>query len=137
MYKRDSDYTFGIFWTLCCLFFFDIQILITPLVSFGHYVVCSSLIYRFWLHLWYLLDIMLSVLLWYTDSDYTFGIFCTLCCLFFFDLHILITPSVSFGLCVVLLQRVMPVNSRTIIYTSHLSSFVILHDCVVFLSNRI
>jgi hypothetical protein len=60
----DSDYTFGIFWTLCCLFFFDIQILITPLVSFDHCVVCSSLIYRFWLHLWYLLTIMLSVLLW-------------------------------------------------------------------------
>ena len=26
------DYTFGILWSLCCLFF-DIQILITPLVS--------------------------------------------------------------------------------------------------------
>jgi hypothetical protein len=37
---------------LCCLFFFDIQILITPLVSFGHCVVCSSLFYRFWLPLW-------------------------------------------------------------------------------------
>jgi hypothetical protein len=65
----DSDYTFGIFWPLCCLFFFDIQILITPLVSFGHYVVWSSLIYGFWLPLWYLLAIMLSVLLWYIDSD--------------------------------------------------------------------
>jgi hypothetical protein len=42
---------FGIFWPLCCLFF-DIQILITPLVSFGHCVVCS-LIYRFWLPLWF------------------------------------------------------------------------------------
>jgi phage FluMu protein Com len=27
----DSDCPFGIFWPLCCLFFFDIQILITPL----------------------------------------------------------------------------------------------------------
>jgi hypothetical protein len=27
------------------------------------------LIYRFWLPLWYLLSIVLSVLLWYTDSD--------------------------------------------------------------------
>jgi phage FluMu protein Com len=68
-----GDCPFGIFWPLCCLFFFDIQILITPLVSFGHCVVCSSLIYRFWLHLWYLLAIVLSVLLWYIDSDYTFG----------------------------------------------------------------
>jgi hypothetical protein len=32
----------------------DLQILITPLVSCGHCVVCSSLIYRFWLTLWYL-----------------------------------------------------------------------------------
>jgi hypothetical protein len=56
------------FWSLCCIFFFDIWILITPLVS---------LIYRFWLPLWYL---------WYTDSDYPFGIF---------DIQILITPLIS------------------------------------------
>jgi hypothetical protein len=70
-----SDCPFGIFWPLCCLFFFDIQILITPLVSFGYCVVCSSLIYGFWLPLWYLLAVVLSVLLWYTDYDYAFGIF--------------------------------------------------------------
>jgi hypothetical protein len=122
----------GIFWPLCCLFFYDIQILITPLVSFGHCVVCSSMIYRFWLESvyhrrsdntmakeyqggnqnlyiieeqttqwpkdtkgvirisvhcvvcssmiyrfwlspWNLLAIVLSVLLWYTDSDYLLG----------------------------------------------------------------
>jgi hypothetical protein len=85
---------------LCFLFFFDIQILITPLVSFDHCVVCSSLIYRFWLPLWYLLTIVLSVLLRYTDSDYPFGIFWPLCCLFFFDIQILITPLVSFSHCV-------------------------------------
>jgi hypothetical protein len=34
----DSDYHFGIFWSLCCLFFFDILILTTTLVSFGHCV---------------------------------------------------------------------------------------------------
>jgi hypothetical protein len=38
----DSDYHFGILWTLCFLFFFDLRILITPLVTFGHCVVCSS-----------------------------------------------------------------------------------------------
>ena len=119
----NSDYPFGIFWSLCCLFFFDIRILITPLVSFGHCVVCSSSIYRFWLllwyllaihcvvcsssiygfwlPLWYLLAIVLSVLLQYTDSDYSFGIFWPLCCLFFFNIRILITPLVSFGHCVV------------------------------------
>ena len=101
LWYTDSDYTLGIFWPLCCLFFYDIQILITPLVSFGHCVVCSSMIYRFWLHPWYLLAIVLSVLLWYTDSDYTLGIFWPLCCLFFYDIQILITPLVSFGHCVV------------------------------------
>ena len=35
------------FWPLCCLFFFYLRILITPLVSFGHCVVCSSSIYGF------------------------------------------------------------------------------------------
>jgi hypothetical protein len=49
------------------------------------------------LPLWYLLVIVLFVLLQYTDSDYTFGIFWSLCCLFFFNIQILITPLVSFG----------------------------------------
>ena len=97
----DSYYPFGIFWSLCCLFFFYLQILITPLVSFGHCVLCSSSIYRFLLPLWYLLVIVLSVLLLFTDSYYPFGIFWSLCCLFFFYLQILITPLVSFGHCVV------------------------------------
>ena len=60
--------------------------------SFGHCVVCFSLKYRFWLPLWYLQDIMLSVLPWCSDSDYPFGILKTLCCLFFFEIRILITP---------------------------------------------
>jgi hypothetical protein len=55
---------------------FDMRILITLLVSFGHCVVCS--IYGFWLPFWYLLAIVLSVR--YTDSDYSFGIFWPLCC---------------------------------------------------------
>ena len=93
----DSDYPFGIFWPLCCLSF-NVWILITPLVSFGHYVVCPSM-YGFWLPLWYLLAIVLSVLRC-IDSDYPFGIFWPLCCLSF-DVWILITPLVSFGHCVV------------------------------------
>ena len=101
-----SDYSFGIFWSLCCLYFFDIRILITPLVSFGHCVVCISLIYVFWLLLWYLLVIVLSVFLWYTYSDYSFGIFWSLCCLYFFDIRILITPLVSFGHCVVCISSI-------------------------------
>ena len=97
----DSYYPFGFFCPLCCLFFFDLRILITPLVSFGHCVVCSSQIYGFSLPLWYLLVIVLSVLLRFTDSHYPFGIFCPLCCLFFLDLRVLITPLVSFVHCVV------------------------------------
>jgi hypothetical protein len=37
-------------------------------------------IYRFWLPLWYLLAIVSSALLRYTDSDYPFGIFWPSCC---------------------------------------------------------
>ena len=97
LWYTDSDYSFGILWPLCCLFFYDIQILITSLVCCGHCVVCSSMIYRFWLHPWYIFVIVLSVLLWYTDSDYTLGIICPLCCLFLYDIQIMITPLVYFG----------------------------------------
>jgi hypothetical protein len=79
-----SDYPFGIFWPLCCLFFFVLWPLVTPLVSFGHCIVCSSFYYGLWLPLWYLLAIVLSVLLCIMASDYPFGIFWPLCCLFFF-----------------------------------------------------
>jgi hypothetical protein len=96
----DSDYPFGICWSLRCLFF-DIRILITPLIYVGHCVVCSSSIYGLWLPLWYLLVIVLSVLLRYTDSDVPFSICLSLCCLFSFNIRILITPLVSVGHCVV------------------------------------
>jgi hypothetical protein len=54
-----SNYTFGIFWSLYCLSF-HLQLLITPLVSFGHYIVSSS-IYVFWLPLCYLLFIKVVI----------------------------------------------------------------------------
>jgi hypothetical protein len=79
------------------------QIVVFPFCSFsfGYCVVCSSLIYGIRLPLWYLLVIVLYVLLRYTESDYPFGIFWPLCCLFFFDIRNPITPVVSFGHCVV------------------------------------
>jgi hypothetical protein len=108
---KDSDYPFGVFkllfWPLCCLFIFDIWILTTPLVSsnssFDHCVVCSSSIYGFWLPLWclqtLLLTIVLSVPLRYNDSGSLFGVlklvFWPLCCLFVFDIKILTIPLVS------------------------------------------
>ena len=49
-----------------------------------------SFMYMFCRSLFVLLAIVLSVLLWFTDSDYPFGIFWPLFCLFFFDLLILI-----------------------------------------------
>ena len=97
----DSGYPFGILWPLCCLSFFYLRILVTPLVSCGHCVVCPSSIYGFWLPLWYLVAIVLSVLLLFTDSGYPFGILWPLCCLSFFYLRILVTPLVSCGHCVV------------------------------------
>jgi hypothetical protein len=54
------------------------QTILTSLVSFGHCIVCSS-IDGFWLPLWYLMVIVLSVLR-LTASDYLFGIFWPLYC---------------------------------------------------------
>ena len=96
-----SDYLFGILWPLYCLFFYDLRLLITSLVSCGHCIVCSSTIYGFWLPLWYLVAIVLSVLLRFTASDYLFGILWPLYCLFFYDLRLLITSLVSCGHCIV------------------------------------
>jgi hypothetical protein len=57
-----------------------------PLVSISHCVVCPSLIYSFWLPLWcclFIFDLqllvtplVLSVRLWFTASDYPFGVVC-------------------------------------------------------------
>ena len=92
-----SGYSCGILWPLYCLSF-DLPLLVTPVVSFGHYIVCPS-IYRFWLLLWYLLVIVLSVLR-FTASGYSCGIFWSLYCLSF-DLPLLVTPKVSCGHCIV------------------------------------
>jgi hypothetical protein len=74
-----SGYLFGIFWPLYCLSFFALRLPVTgtSLVSFGHCIVCPSLLYGFWLPvpLWYILAIVLFVLLCFTASGYLFGIF--------------------------------------------------------------
>ena len=85
------------FWPLCCLSF-ELQLLITLLVSFGRCVVCPSS-YSFLLPFWYLLAVVMSVLR-VTASYYPFGIFWPLYCLSF-ELRLLITLLVSFGRCVV------------------------------------
>jgi hypothetical protein len=90
-----SDYPFGILKLFFCLSVFELWLLITPLVSSSYSIVCQSLIYSFWLHLWYLQALVLSVSLWFTISNYPFGIFKLLFCLSIFDLWLLITPLVS------------------------------------------
>ena len=76
-----SDYLFGFFWPLYCQSFFDLHLLITPLVSSSSTFVCQSLIYSCWLPLWYHQALVLSVSLWFTVSDYPFGIIKLLFCL--------------------------------------------------------
>jgi hypothetical protein len=88
-----SDYPFGVLWPLCCLPF-DVRLLLIPLVSCGHYVVCPSM-YVFCLSLWCLAVIVLSVLRC-TSSDYPFGVLWPLCCLPF-DVRLLLIPLVSCG----------------------------------------
>ena len=95
------DYHFGILWPLYCLSVLDLRLLITPLVSCGHCIVCPSSIYDFWLPLWYLKAIVLSVLPQFTTSDYPFGIMWPLYCLCFLILRFLITPLVSCGLYII------------------------------------
>jgi hypothetical protein len=72
----------------------------TKRYQFGHCVVCPSSTYSFFLPLWYLLVIVLSVLLLLTPSYCLFGIFWSLCRLSFY-LLLLIVSLVSFGHCVV------------------------------------
>ena len=85
--------------------------MITPLVSFGHCIVCRSF-YGAWLPLWYRLAIVLSVGR-FTVYDYPFGILWPLYCLSV-ALRCMITPLVSFGHCimsVVLRCMITPVVS--------------------------
>ena len=58
-------------WSLVLYVCFVNRCLSFYIFSFGHCLVCSSSIYRFWLPLWYLLAIVLSVLRF---TDYLFGI---------------------------------------------------------------
>ena len=67
------------FWSLCCLLFFDLRILITPLIS--------SDIWPLYCLFFFDLRILITPLV---SSDIW-----PLCCLIFFDLRILITPLVS------------------------------------------
>jgi hypothetical protein len=131
LWYTDSDYIFGILWPLCCLSFFDIQILITSLVSCGHWVVCPSLIYRFWLHLWHLVVIVLSVLLRYTDSDSTFGILWPLCCLFFLRIRLSKRNRQHNG------QRKKYKRTNNDLQNIHITHSWLITGCVTILTRRV
>ena len=92
-----SDYPFDILWPLYCLSF-ELRLLITHFIYFGHCIVCP-LHYGFWLPLWYLLAIVLSIL-WITAFDYLFYICWPLYCLSC-KLRLLITPLIFVGHCIV------------------------------------
>jgi hypothetical protein len=70
------------------------------LVYFGHCIVNTSSIYGFWLLLWYILVIVLSIRRLFTTSDYSFGIFCPLYCPYFVNLRLLINSLVYFDYCI-------------------------------------
>ena len=91
-----SDYSFGIICSLYCPYLVYLRLLITPLVSYSHCIVRTSSIYGFWLLLWYLIVIVLSVLRLFTaTSDYSFCILESFYCLYFVYLRPLITLLVS------------------------------------------
>ena len=93
--------SFVILWPLYCLSLLGLGLLITPLLSCGHFIVCPSSSYDFWLPFWYLVAIALSVLPRSTTSDYPFGILWPLFYLSVLDLRLLITPLVSCSHCIV------------------------------------
>jgi hypothetical protein len=66
-----------------------------------HCMFCPSSIYDFWLSLWFLVAIVLSVFPGFTTYDYPFGILWPLHCLSSFDLRLLVTLLVSCGHCIV------------------------------------
>ena len=96
-----SDYPLVICWPLYRLSYFDLCLLIAILVSCSHCIVCPTSMYAFWLPHWYILAIVSSVLLWFMPSGYHIGIFWPLYRLSYFDLCLLIIPSVSFSHCIV------------------------------------
>ena len=96
-----SDYHIGICWPLYCLSYFNVCLLITPLLYVGHCIVCPTSMYVFWLPHWYILAIVLSVLLQCMSSDYPFVICRPLYCLSYFNVCLLITPLLFVGHCIV------------------------------------
>ena len=84
-----------------CSYVVYLRLLITPLVYFSLCIVRTPSIYGFWLLLWYILVIVLSVFRLFTTYDYSFGIFWSLYCSYVVYLRLMITPLVYFSHCIV------------------------------------
>jgi hypothetical protein len=108
---KGSSFSFGIFWPWYHMSFFNFLLLITPLVSFGHGIICRSSIYGFWLLLWYLLAMVLYVVLRFTASDYSFGILWPWYYMSFFGFWLLLWYLVAMVLYVVLRFLITPLVS--------------------------
>jgi hypothetical protein len=112
-----SDYPFGIFWSLYCPYFVYLRLLFTPLVYFGHFIVTKiyqrsnqkpsidqvqTIQWQYDTKGVIRSSKYTSVLRLFTASDYSFGIFWSLYCLYFVYLQLLITLLVYFGHCIVI-----------------------------------
>ena len=129
-----------------CPYFVYLRLLITSLVYFSHCIVRTSSIYGFWLLLWYILVVVLSLLRLFTASDYSIGIFWSLYCPYFVYLRLLITPLVYFGHCIVLTSSIysfwlllwyilVVVLSLLRLFTLLITSTVYFSRCIVLTSS--
>ena len=96
-----SDCPFGVFLLLYYLFFFGLEDLFAPLISFCYCIICSFVVYGIWLPLWRLFVIVLFVLLLLMTSDCPFGVFLLLYNLFFSELRHMIAPLASSCYCII------------------------------------
>ena len=91
------------YWSLHCLSFFDLRLLVTPLVSCGHCIVCYSSNYGFWLPLWYLQTFDHYIV--FPSSDYGFWLplwyLVDIVLSVIVRITLLVTPLVSCGQCIV------------------------------------
>ena len=88
-------------WSLCCLSFCLFVIVLSILLSFGHWVVYPSVFWSLCCLSFFLLVIVLSILLSFDHCVVYPSVFWSLCCLSFFVLVIVLSILLSFGHCVV------------------------------------
>jgi Flp pilus assembly protein TadB len=73
----------SVFWSLCCLFFCLLVIVLSIILSFGHCVVYSSVFWSLCCLFFCILVIVLSILLSFGHCVVYYSVFWSLCCLLF------------------------------------------------------